>query len=100
MRAPVRGVLVGPLRALTRVASAPRRGMPLTSLREIRLLRASRHPNVVQLLEIAVGNKLDSIFLVLEYCENDLAGEHSAARSSSRQAAPCGLSTPLPATGG
>jgi serine/threonine protein kinase len=48
-------------------------GMPLTSLREIRLLKACHHPNVVQLQDIVVGNKLDSIFLVFEYCENDLA---------------------------
>lgn len=48
-------------------------GMPLTSLREIRLLKRITHPNVVQLKEIAVGNKLKSIFLVFEYCENDLA---------------------------
>lgn len=48
-------------------------GMPLTSLREIRLLKACHHPNVVELHDIVVGNKLDSIFLVFEYCENDLA---------------------------
>jgi serine/threonine protein kinase len=48
-------------------------GMPLTSLREIRLLKACHHPNVVELQDIVVGNKLDSIFLVFEYCENDLA---------------------------
>lgn len=48
-------------------------GMPLTSLREIRLLKACRHPNVVELQDVVVGNKLDSIFLVFEYCENDLA---------------------------
>ena len=48
-------------------------GMPLTSLREIRLLKACRHPNVVELRDIVVGNRLDSIFLVFEYCENDLA---------------------------
>jgi serine/threonine protein kinase len=48
-------------------------GMPLTSLREIRLLKRTVHPNVVELKEIAVGKKLESIFLVFEYCEHDLA---------------------------
>ena len=48
-------------------------GMPLTSLREIRLLQQTSHPNVVELREVAVGQKLESIFLVFEYCENDLA---------------------------
>jgi cyclin-dependent kinase 10 len=54
-------------------------GMPLTSLREIRLLQAAgAHPNVVGLKEVVVGHKLDSIFLVLEYCENDLGTDDHA----------------------
>ena len=48
-------------------------GMPQTSLREVGLLRRLRHPNIVRLEEVAVGTKLDSVFLVFEYCEHDLA---------------------------
>eukprot|EP00310_Coccolithus_braarudii_P003153 CAMPEP_0183367266 /NCGR_PEP_ID=MMETSP0164_2-20130417/91873_1 /TAXON_ID=221442 /ORGANISM="Coccolithus pelagicus ssp braarudi, Strain PLY182g" /LENGTH=386 /DNA_ID=CAMNT_0025543173 /DNA_START=12 /DNA_END=1172 /DNA_ORIENTATION=+ len=50
-----------------------REGMPLTSLREVNLLRRLRHPNVVSLLDVVVGTKLDSLFLVFEFCEHDLA---------------------------
>lgn len=50
-----------------------REGMPLTSLREVSLLRRLHHPNVVSLLDVVVGTKLDSLFLVFEFCEHDLA---------------------------
>ncbi|KAF2070910.1 hypothetical protein CYY_007776 [Polysphondylium violaceum] len=48
-------------------------GMPLTSLREIQLLKEMKHPNVVSLLEVVVGSSLDSIYLVFEYIEHDFA---------------------------
>ena len=67
----------GDIVALKRVklsgAHFEREGMPLTSLREVSLLRRLRHPNVVQLQEVVVGSKLDSLFLVFECCEHDLA---------------------------
>ncbi|CAG2102070.1 unnamed protein product [Medioppia subpectinata] len=50
-----------------------REGLPISGLREINLLLNLRHPNVVQLKEVAVGKSLESIFLVMEYCEQDLA---------------------------
>lgn len=48
-------------------------GIPLSGLREISLLLNLEHKNIVQLKEVAVGKHLDSIFLVMEYCEQDLA---------------------------
>ncbi|CAD8190516.1 unnamed protein product [Paramecium octaurelia] len=49
-------------------------GFPITCLREIKILqRLSAHPNVVNLLEVAVGPIKDSIHLVFEYCAIDLA---------------------------
>jgi serine/threonine protein kinase len=48
-------------------------GLPISSLREINLLLNMRHKNIVELKEIVVGSRLDSIFLVMEYCEQDLA---------------------------
>eukprot|EP00472_Partenskyella_glossopodia_P006305 CAMPEP_0197523702 /NCGR_PEP_ID=MMETSP1318-20131121/8583_1 /TAXON_ID=552666 /ORGANISM="Partenskyella glossopodia, Strain RCC365" /LENGTH=344 /DNA_ID=CAMNT_0043076479 /DNA_START=1 /DNA_END=1035 /DNA_ORIENTATION=- len=48
-------------------------GFPLTSIREIQILRKLKHPNVVALLEITVGRKPDSVFLVFEYCSHDFA---------------------------
>ena len=55
----------------------PEQGFPATSLREINILnhikKVSHHPNILKLLEVVVGAKADSIFLVFEYCEMDLA---------------------------
>ncbi|BHF64617.1 Cyclin-dependent kinase 10 [Sparganum proliferum] len=47
--------------------------IPISSLREITLLLSVKHPNIVQLKEVVVGRSLDSIFLSMEYCEQDLA---------------------------
>lgn len=48
-------------------------GLPISSLREIKLLLNISHPNIVKLHEIAVGRKLENLFLVMEYCYQDLA---------------------------
>ncbi|XP_068207888.1 cyclin-dependent kinase 10 isoform X2 [Palaemon carinicauda] len=48
-------------------------GMPISGLREIMLLQTCKHPNIVALKEVVVGRSLESIFLVMEYCEQDLA---------------------------
>ncbi|ELW62867.1 cyclin-dependent kinase 10 isoform X1 [Tupaia chinensis] len=48
-------------------------GLPISSLREITLLLRLCHPNIVELKEVVVGNHLESIFLVMGYCEQDLA---------------------------
>lgn len=48
-------------------------GISISSMREINLLLNIRHKNVVELKEVVVGQRLDSIFLVMEYCEQDLA---------------------------
>ena len=48
-------------------------GFPITSLREISLLRQLVHPNIVKLVDVVVGKKQDSVFLCFEYCRIDLA---------------------------
>lgn len=50
-----------------------RDGFPLSCLREITILKSCKHENVVQLMEVVVGNELEKIYLVMEYCEQDLA---------------------------
>jgi len=48
-------------------------GIPVSGIREISILLECRHENVVHLREVAVGRSLESIFLVMSYCEQDLA---------------------------
>ena len=48
-------------------------GIPVSGLREISILLSCSHENIVLLKEIVVGKSLESIFLVMEYCEQDLA---------------------------
>lgn len=48
-------------------------GFPITSLREISLLRQLAHPNIIKLMDVVVGQKQDSVFLCFEYCRIDLA---------------------------
>ncbi|KAL3860711.1 hypothetical protein ACJMK2_010797 [Sinanodonta woodiana] len=48
-------------------------GIPVSGLREINILLNLRHDNIVELKEVVVGKSLNSIFLVMEYCEQDLA---------------------------
>ncbi|KAK6184612.1 hypothetical protein SNE40_007051 [Patella caerulea] len=48
-------------------------GLPISGLREIDILLNIRHENIVEMKEVVVGKSLDSIFLVMEYCEQDLA---------------------------
>jgi len=55
-------------------------GLPLTAFREIQLLMQCRHRNIVRLREIAVGRRLDSLYLVCEYCDHDLAVLVDSAR--------------------
>jgi len=48
-------------------------GIPVSGLREISILLNCNHENIVRVREIAVGRSLESIFLVMAYCEQDLA---------------------------
>lgn len=48
-------------------------GIPISGLREIDILLNLRHENIVEMTEVVVGKSLDSIFLVMEYCEQDVA---------------------------
>ncbi|CCJ28134.1 unnamed protein product [Pneumocystis jirovecii] len=48
-------------------------GIPITTLREISILRSLKHKNIISVLEVAVGKALDDIYMVEEYCEQDMA---------------------------
>lgn len=49
-------------------------GFPVTALREIQTLNASRHRHIVDLREVVVGEKSNTndVFLVMEFLEHDL----------------------------
>ncbi|XP_043723877.1 cyclin-dependent kinase G-2-like isoform X2 [Telopea speciosissima] len=49
-----------------------REGFPLTSLREINILLSFHNPSIVDVKEVVIGSNLDSIFMVMEYMDNDL----------------------------
>lgn len=48
-------------------------GFPVACLREIQVLKSCKHENIVQFKDVAVGKSLESIYIVMEYCEQDLA---------------------------
>ncbi len=48
-------------------------GLPISALREISILLNVRHENIVSLKDVVVGRNLENMFLVMEYCEQDLA---------------------------
>ncbi|EGR30809.1 hypothetical protein IMG5_123230 [Ichthyophthirius multifiliis] len=51
-----------------------REGFPITSVREIKLLNELQdHPNIVKFKEVVVGQNQNSIFLIFEYCQIDIA---------------------------
>jgi len=47
-------------------------GFPITALRETNVLLALQHPNIVGMREMVVGSRMDEVFMVMEYYENDL----------------------------
>ena len=47
-------------------------GFPVTALREINILLALQHPNIIRVREMVVGSSIDKIFMVMDYMENDL----------------------------
>ena len=45
-------------------------GVPITALREISILRSLKHNNVINVLDVAVGDQaMDEIYMVMEYAE-------------------------------
>lgn len=59
--------------ALKQVRISPeerQNGIPITALREISILCSLKHENIVNVFDVAVGEKLvDEIYMVMEYAE-------------------------------
>lgn len=54
-------------------------GFPITALREIKMLKLLRHPNITELIEVCTRKQRNarerfSFYLVFTFCEHDLAG--------------------------
>eukprot|EP00941_MAST-03F_sp_MAST-3F-sp1_P005057 g5057.t1 len=49
-----------------------REGFPITALREINVLLALRHRNIVRVREMVVGSHIDKVYMVMDYMEHDL----------------------------
>lgn len=47
-------------------------GFPLTALREANILLMLKHPNIIRVREMVVGSSMEKIFMVMDYCDNDL----------------------------
>ncbi|KKK23061.1 hypothetical protein AOCH_005451 [Aspergillus ochraceoroseus] len=47
-------------------------GFPVTGLREIQTLLEARHTNIVYLREVVMGNKMNDVYLVMDFLEHDL----------------------------
>ncbi|KAG0051039.1 hypothetical protein BGZ83_004194 [Gryganskiella cystojenkinii] len=56
-------------------------GFPVTSLREIYTLLLAKHPHIVNVREIVVGDKLTQIFIVMDFIEHDLKELMSGMRN-------------------
>ena len=70
-----RDTRTGELVALKRIREqeGEKEGMPITSIREIQILKMMEHPNIVKLLDIVTNKQDGGIFLVFEFVEHDLA---------------------------
>ena len=63
------------LKEIRMSAEERQNGIPITALREISILRSLKHANIVNVLDVAVGDTtLDEIFMVMEYAEQ--VGDH------------------------
>ncbi|KAF8933901.1 hypothetical protein BGZ58_006052 [Dissophora ornata] len=56
-------------------------GFPITSLREVYTLLLAKHPHIVNVREIVVGDTLTQIFIVMDFIEHDLKELMSGMKS-------------------
>ncbi|CAM8915762.1 unnamed protein product [Rhodiola kirilowii] len=74
-----REIATGEIVALKRIRmEKERKGVPMTALREIKILQELNHPNVIKLKEIVMSTNENKyrgdIYLVFEYMDHDLTG--------------------------
>lgn len=55
-------------------------GIPITALREIKIMKALKHPNILHLLDMAVdkskpaGKRFSTFYMVMSYMDHDMCG--------------------------
>ena len=58
------------LKQVRMTAEERQNGVPITALREISILRSLRHSNIINVLDVAVGERvMDEVYIVMEYAE-------------------------------
>ena len=51
-------------------AQQKRDGVLITALREISILRSIKHANIVNVVDVALGDEgMDDVYMVMDYCE-------------------------------
>jgi len=60
------------LKEIKMTSDARKVGFPITALREINILLALRHPNIIRVREMVIGSTLDRVFMVMDYYDFDL----------------------------
>jgi len=70
-----RDKVTGKVYAIKKVKLEPqheKEGFPISTLRELDTLIALKHPNIVNVQEVAFGSTLKKVFVVMEYLEHEL----------------------------
>jgi len=61
--------------ALKRVKlTKEREGFPITALREVTILLRLKHPNIVNVREVALDRSMQKVYMVMDFAEHDLKG--------------------------
>ena len=53
--------------------SLSQEGFPISALREISLLSRISHENIVSVYQVGVAEGLENVFMIMEYCAQDMA---------------------------
>lgn len=63
--------------ALKKIRKEKKEGFPITAIREIKILKQMKHPNIVSLKDVVSSHmpgKEGDVFMVFEFLEHDLTG--------------------------
>lgn len=55
-------------------------GFPITSIREMNILLSIKHENIIRVREVAVGNRLSNVYMIMDFEDHDLKQLMSAMK--------------------